>query len=400
MRLSTSLLVCLTALPFVAQGLGCGGDDPPTVPSSKKKGGSSGSAGAGGDTGTAGTTGAGAGGNDAAGAAGTTSAAGAAGVTGAGAAGASGAGAGAAGTTGAGAAGASGAGVGGAAAAGASGATAGGNGGGGGMIKPKGAGYVEIFAGKDGATTFKNDGKARFVKAPAEGATSPCTTTDLAGTGCKVDVCTALPTNEVAENGGSIDVQVATATGPVTKMKLVFSVPNSSYSVDETMYPLPKDAAIYAGGQQLSVLSTGFEAPGFATETTAPGVLTLTSPAPGNVGQPINVDTKADLPLTFSGTGNGSLEVRIEASKKDNPNAYTKLTCSFPAGSSGAKIPAAALAKLPLADAAQYNTGLSVLSVSSAPVDNLQTYAIVIRATTHVLDGTGKPYGPQQVTLK
>jgi len=268
------------------------------------------------------------------------------------------------------------------------------------MIKPKGAGYVEIFAGKSSASKFRNDGKARFVKAPADGGVSPCATTDLAGTGCKLEVCTAPPTNDVIESAGNIDVQVAETGGPVTKMKLAFVLGSKSYEVDEKMYPLPTDAAIYAGGQKLTLLATGFEAPGFATEATAPGVLTLTSPAPGNVGQPITIDTKADLPLTFSGSGSGALELRIESSKKDNATAYTKLTCTFPAGAAGASIPSTVLAKLPVADVAQYNTSLNVLTVSSSPVDNLQTYEIAIRATTHVLDGTGAPWGPQQVTLK
>lgn len=394
MRPSTALLLCFTCLPFVAQGLGCGGDEAPTVPSSKRgKGGAGGEAAGAAGADAAGSAGATAGGEAGAAGAPIAGAAGAAGVSAAGAAGAPGGSAGTGGAT----AGAAGAGAG---AAGASGATAAGNGGAGGMVKPKGTGFVEIFAGKESASKFRNDGKARFIRAPAEGATSPCTTTDLAGTGCKVEVCTALPTNDVVESAGSIDIQVAGPSGPVTKMKLAYDVPSKSYAIDETMYKLPTDAAIYAGGQQLTLLATGVDAPGFATETTAPAVLTLTSPAPGNVGQPINVDTKADLPLTFSGSGNGALEIRIESSKKDNPNAYTKVTCSFPAGASGAKIPAAVLGKLPLAEAAQHNTSLNVLTVATAPVDNLTSYTIAIRATTHVLDGSGTPWGPQQVTLK
>jgi hypothetical protein len=154
---------------------------------------------------------------------------------------------------------------------------------------------------------------------------------------------------------------------------------------------------VYQPGQVITLLASGFEAPGFNADVTAPGVLTLTSPAPSGS---FSVDSKADLPLTFTGSGSGSLEVVVESTKKDNPAARTTISCSFPAGAAGAKIPSAVLAKLPVADAASYNTTFRVASVATAPVPFLQSYDITVRATTHVLDGSGTPWTSQAATLK
>lgn len=391
----TVVLLALGLASFGGAFVACGGEDPPIVNSSKKS--ASGGAGAGGsaDAGAAGT--AGAAGSDLGGAAGADAGSAGAAGDGAGAAGAAGdsgaAGAGGDGTAGA---GAGGAGAGGAGAGGSGGAAGDGSAGAGGKPKPKGDGYVQVFVGKVSASTFSNDGTARFVKAPVDGTTFPCTTEDLTGTFCKVRTCngTTQSPAEVVEDGGEMDVQA----NAVSVMHIGHDDKSLTYGPVETN--LPTDKGVYNPGDTLTIFGSGFTAPSFNGDIVAPGPIALSSPAAPAPGGVVTIDTSGPFNVAMSGGGSGSLEITIKSASKTNPLINTTVTCTMPAGSSTGSIASSVLKKLPVADAAGFLTEISFLSVTEAPVPLLTSYDVKLRATTHVADGGGSPWSVQQVTLK
>jgi hypothetical protein len=390
MRTSTVVLLALGLASFGGAFVACGGGDPPIVNSSKK----SATAGSGGEAGqsAAGAAGAGdsgAAGADVGGAAGAggelAGAAGAAGDTGG--SGAAGDSAGGAGTAGAGA---------GAGAGGGAGAAGDGSGGAGGKPKPKGDGFVEMFSGKTSGSVFSNEGTARFVRAPVDGTTFPCTTEDLTGTFCKVRTCnggTQSPA-EIVEDAGLMDVQA----NAVSVMHIAFDDTLRTYSTQET--DLPKDKTIYKPGDTLTVFGSGFEAPSFNGDVVAPAPLTVATPTPATAGGTLSVDSSAPFNMTMSGGGSGGLEIVIRSTSKTNPLINTTVTCVMPAGTTTGSISSEVLKKLPTTDAASYVTELSFVTLTEAPVPLLTSYDVKLRATTHVLDNTGTPWSIQQVALK
>jgi hypothetical protein len=394
MRTSTVVLLALGLASFGGAFVACGGEDPPVVNSSKK----SANAGSGGDAG-----------QTAAGAAGASGTAGAAGADAAGAAGVGGDLGGAAGAAGdsglSGASGAAGDSAGGTTGGtGATGGTGGaggdagmsGNGGAGGKPKAKGDGFVEVFSGKTSGSVFSNEGTARFVRAPVDGTTFPCTTEDLTGTFCKVRTCTGGTQSpaEVVEDAGLMDVQANT----VSVMHIEFSKTLKTYSTQEK--DLPTDKTIYNPGDTITIFGSGFEAPSFNGDVIAPAPLTVSSPTPGTAGGSIPIDTSGPLNMTMSGGGSGSLEVTIRSASKTNPLINTTVTCVMPAGSTTGSIPSDVLKKLPVADAANFVTELTFVTLTQAPVALLTSYDVNLRATTHVLDNGGAPWSVQQVNLK
>jgi hypothetical protein len=122
------------------------------------------------------------------------------------------------------------------------------------------------------------------------------------------------------------------------------------------------EAALWAGGETLTVSGAGAEIPAFEAMITAPQHLEITAPL-YTLGMPLDVDRASDLTLTWTGTSAGQLRVRFSG-PQELPMPQITVTCHFDPAAGTATIPAAALSQIEPA-----GTGtVSVDTVSSTEV--------------------------------
>jgi hypothetical protein len=130
------------------------------------------------------------------------------------------------------------------------------------------------------------------------------------------------------------------SSGTVTILGLSQSVVLAP-STDKTYPPYSTQSALLSGGENLTIRSTGADAPAFMLTFTAPARASITMPAkPAVAGSSITIDRSGDFPVAWTGGGAGEVYVVIGS------NAGYSMTCEFAASAGSGTIPAAALSLL------------------------------------------------------
>jgi hypothetical protein len=99
-------------------------------------------------------------------------------------------------------------------------------------------------------------------------------------------------------------------------------------------------AALFRGGESLTVAAAGAEVPAFSHSLVVPAKATITSPVEPSTF--LTVDRSRDFAVAWTGGGGGQLQVAL-----DGPGASQRLVCRFEASAGSGTIPASALALVP-----------------------------------------------------
>jgi hypothetical protein len=170
----------------------------------------------------------------------------------------------------------------------------------------------------------------------------------------------------VESNAGPITVSGGMLAGPQT---LMFSADDQDYRV------VIVHSAPFSTGQTFTVNAPGQDFPAFSgTSAPAPGVVTITSPAPvvtDAIGQPVyHIDPTKPFTLSWSGgTPGSSVLVSVDT-----------VSCKFDAAAGMGTIPADMVARIASATTTVPNP-LVVLSQSSAPIASGLAFLVETGAT-------------------
>jgi len=168
---------------------------------------------------------------------------------------------------------------------------------------------------------------ANFFEIPAQ---FPGCTNTIVG-GCTISDCSAAADAGTPPDGGQVSAGTLTFTG-LADGGVTLTATGSGYLQQI-------QGQLFVAGSALQVSSSGGVVPVFTAALTAPVSAVLTTPACplSNCGM---VSKAAGLPVAWTGGGTGNISVQVFA-------AAGQVSCSFPAASGSATIPAAALAGIP-----------------------------------------------------
>ena len=231
------------------------------------------------------------------------------------------------------------------------------------------SGTVTIDQGSTGTEIFASFRTLMVIKEEVRGCTAvvlgDCTARDC-GSAIRGSVSeTYQSAGTLAVKGPSIDVQLEAKADPLLQY-------GSSLS----------GLAQWAGGESLTVTTTGAEVPAFAGEAiTAPSFVSLTAPScpMSDCG---TIPHDVPLLLRWSGGTNGTVSLRLNGSSDGEPGK--SVTCNFAASAGTGAVPAEMLSTL--SDLAPRYGSLSV-STHSSRVFNAGDYSVTLHAGTQGLVG-------------
>src|SRR5262249_38766210 len=98
---------------------------------------------------------------------------------------------------------------------------------------------------------------------------------------------------------------------------------------------------LFSGGETVTFTAAGADVPAFTASVAMPSKLQITSPAKPSDSSPVlAVDREQGFAFSWSGGGSGQAMISLFDS------SGARVTCSYPAASGSATVPAAALAQL------------------------------------------------------
>lgn len=190
---------------------------------------------------------------------------------------------------------------------------------------------------------------ANFFEIPAQ--YPGCTNTTIGG--CTISDCSAAADAGTPPDGGQVGAGTLTFTG-LADGGVVVIAPAANGS-----YLRQIQSQLFVAGSVLQVSSSGGAVPAFTASVSAPVSATLTTPACplSNCGM---ISKAAGLPVAWTGGGTGSISVQVLT-------ATNQVSCSFPAASASATVPAAALAGIPPGSASLFFGSTASTTVQAGP---------------------------------
>jgi len=134
-------------------------------------------------------------------------------------------------------------------------------------------------------------------------------------------------------------------------------------------------------GVDVAVVATGAEVPAFTLHTPSPAGITVTAPSFPDGTKAMTIHTETDLPVSWTGGGDST---------------FTIVTCTVPAKSGHAVVPASLLGMMPKGKegSIDISVGTSSTSMSSGWAITLDA-SLEGKASGNTLDGTSSNYSAQ-----
>jgi hypothetical protein len=236
-----------------------------------------------------------------------------------------------------------------------------------GVIGGASAVYVE-----SGAPHSQSNAEAAFSTG-SEAALAACTKTATVGTCSALRCAISADAAPVMPSAGTITMRVAGRT--------VVLSPS-----DDHTYPAWQDAsaALWSGGEELTIEASGAEVPAFSGTLTAPPPLTVRAPALSQSGAMLSIRRADGLELAWDPVEFGTVVIALSGVASGGGRAV--VTCTFPAGAGVATIPALALAAV--------EAGGGSLTVATRSMQKVEVgdYAIQLQADTQGRTGDGRRF--------
>lgn len=200
---------------------------------------------------------------------------------------------------------------------------------------------------------------------------SGCTATDMGD--CHLVQCPPPATGDLGystivthHSAGTISV----SGGP----QAISLAPNSdgSYTTRQATQPL------WNGGEMLAISGTGGEVPAFSANLIAPSAAMVSAPSVNP--NDLVIDRSKDLSLTWSGGGQATFFVELNAHSGDRP--YVQ--CNFPGTPGHATMPAALLNMLPVGDGDFSGAFVSLTKIAAGA-----SWAVEVRASSQARQTNG-----------